>query len=72
MKRRTLIAAGVLGVALVAFFFCAPVVPMNIIPCFAPPHGEGYASLSYRLFYVGEIYLGSHFEWATFNDQHCF
>ena len=71
MRRRTLIAAGVLGVALVAFFF-APVVPMDIVPCVV--HGTGYASPSYRLFYVGEIYLGGyfgHFEWATFNGQNC-
>jgi hypothetical protein len=71
MKRRTLTAAGLFGVAFIAlFFFYAPVVPMNIVPCF--PNGHGYASLSYHLFYAGEINLGNHLQWATFNDQLCF
>ena len=59
---------GVVIVVVVVFFF-APVVPMNIVPCFIV--GNGYASLSYRLFYVGEIYLAGRFTWATFNDQNC-
>jgi hypothetical protein len=69
MSRRTPTAVGVVVVALALLFFLAPVVPMNIIPCFSG--GSGYASPSYRLFYAGEIYLGGHFSWATFNDQRC-
>jgi hypothetical protein len=68
MRRRNA-AIGLAMVAVVAFFFLAPAVPMNIIPCFSG--GSGYASLSYRLFYIGEICLGGHFAWATFNDQNC-
>jgi hypothetical protein len=68
MRRRN-VAISLAIVAVVAFFFLAPAVPMNIIPCFNG--GSGYASLSYRLFYVGEIYLGGHFSWANFNDQDC-
>jgi len=69
MRRLTGIAlAGIAVVVVVAFFF-VPVVPMNIVPCVFV--GNGYASLSYRLFYAGEIYLGGHFTWATFNDQNC-
>jgi Sec-independent protein secretion pathway component TatC len=69
MRRRFLTAVGVVAVAFALIFFFAPAFPMNIVPCFLS--GSGYASLSYRLFYAGEIYLGGHFEWATFNDQGC-
>ncbi len=69
MRRATGIVLVGIAIVVVVVFISVPVVPMNIIPCFVV--GNGYASLSYRLFYVGEIYLGGHFTWATFNDQNC-
>jgi hypothetical protein len=71
MRRRLLTAAVVVAVAFALFFFFVPAVPMNIIPCFFDGRGSGYASLSYRMFYSGEIYLGGHLEWAAFNAQYC-
>jgi len=73
MKRTTLIAVGALGATFIVMFFVfAPVAPMNIIPCFPDGNGNGYASISYHLFYVGEIYRGGQFSWSTFNDQNCY
>ncbi|MDG6921012.1 MAG: hypothetical protein JRN59_05730 [Nitrososphaerota archaeon] len=47
-----MIATAILGVALVGLSFYAPVVPMNTVPRFAALYRSGYASWSYRLFYV--------------------
>ena len=71
MKKRTalILAAGVF--AFVLFFFLAPVVRMDIIPC--QYFGSGYASLSYFLFNTGEAYLShqGHFFWLTQSYANC-
>jgi hypothetical protein len=50
-------------VVFLMFFLFAPVVWMNIVPCFAS--GHGYTSLSFYFFNHGEIYLNGQFSWAT-------
>jgi hypothetical protein len=72
MRRRN--AAIVLAIlAVVAFFIFVPAVPISL----CNNEGNGFASLSYRLLYTGEIYLGGHFSYenvalaVTFNAQNC-
>jgi hypothetical protein len=76
MKRIVKVAVACIGVvAVLAFFFLAPVVPMNV---FLPPllnqhglcgigsrGGEIYASPSYKLLNSGVVYVptGSHLWW---------
>ena len=69
MKRGRTIVAGGLVAAFVLFFFLVPVVPMNIVPCFNG--GDGYASLSYRLFYVGMTTTNGDFGWVAHNYSGC-
>ena len=59
-------------VALSLFFVFVPAVQMKIFPCVTNPFGYGYASLSYRLFHVGETVSYGHFAWMTQNLPACF
>ncbi len=69
MKKRTTRIVAVLVPAFLLFFFFAPVVWMNIIPCIA--YGYGYSSISRALFNVGEGYIGGHLIWMTENYHNC-
>lgn len=69
MKARAWLAVGVFLTIFVLFFFFAPIVWMNIIPCLL--HRDGYASLSYYLFNIGATYLNGHFTWFTQNYSKC-
>ncbi len=71
-RKVLLVLCGCIGVgAFLAFFFFAPVIHMNIIPCLI--HREGYVSPSYYLFNVGEGYFSysGHFAWLTENYSNC-
>lgn len=75
MKKRTKLTFAVCVLGFVVFFFFAPIVPMLIIPC--QYYGSGYASLSYRLFHIGEGYfpptpsVSRGFYWLTESYANC-
>jgi hypothetical protein len=68
--RKARLAIGLCAsVLIIAFFFVAPVVSANIIPCLV---GEnGYTSLSYHYFHIGEIDLNGRFSWSTQDYSNC-
>ena len=74
MKRAIPLSLGAC-VFVTAFFFFAPTIPMDIIPC--QHFGFGYASLSYRLFHIGEGYfpptpsVSRGFYWLTQSYADC-
>ena len=63
MRRNVGLSLGVAFCIFIAFFVLAPVVSMDIVPCL--PRGNGYASLSYFLFNIGETYGYGHLSWLT-------
>jgi len=69
MKRTTKMAVGVAVVVLMVFFFVAPVVWTNIIPCVNG--GYGFSSLSYRLLHIGETFINGQFSWNTQAYSNC-
>ena len=69
MKRKEKLAVGVAVVVLVVFFFAAPVVWTNIIPCFNG--GYGFASLSYRLLHTGVIFINGQLSWNAHDFSNC-
>jgi len=85
MKRRTRLTLVACLCASVILFFYAPLVWTEISPCF-PSSGYGYASISFYLFNVGEVfyvnpdqyswmthspYLNDEFLWMTHSAAHC-
>ena len=71
MERGHLIAIGVFAVALILFFFLAPVISMNIYPCLIGG-GKGCASLSYYTFHQGETIANGQLRWLSQNLAGCF
>jgi len=70
VRRRSLIAVAALVVAILAFFFYVPVVPMTVFPCL--PGGPGYVSLSYYLFFYGEtVSTAGQWLWLTQSYANC-
>jgi len=69
MKKRTTLIIAVCVPAFLLFFFLAPVVWMDIIPCM--PYGSGYSSISRALFNIGEGYINGHLFWMTENYANC-
>ena len=69
LEKRTTLIIGVCACASFLFFFLAPVVWMDIIPCV--PQGYGYSSFSRALFNIGEGYMNGHLFWMTENYANC-
>jgi hypothetical protein len=70
------VLAGVVVVAILSFFFLAPVDGFNAPTCVdgIPAGSPSYGSLSFHFFDVGEVYAFGQFSWMTtgFTVPSCF